>query len=97
MRLDWLNTRRANHRDFDAGLEGSWLLVGTDGPTYRVSVEGTGVESVPADPTSPSRAMIRATSRDLLALLLGRPFRQPPIVTGDVAFGEAFASAFPGP
>ena len=32
MRLSWLNVRRANHRAFGADLQGSWLLVETDGP-----------------------------------------------------------------
>jgi hypothetical protein len=97
MRLDWLNARRANHRDFDANLEGSWLLVATDGPTYRISVEGSEVESRPARPTSAARAVIQAPSRDLLALLLGRAVHTQPVITGDIAFGEAFTRAFPGP
>lgn len=97
MRLEWLNTRRANHRAFDAELEGSWLLVATDGPTYRVSVKRHHVASTPARPGSPARATIEATSRDLLALLLGRASHRPPLITGDVAFGGSFPQAFPGP
>ena len=97
MRLEWLNTRRANHRAFDAELEGSWLLVATDGPTYRVSVNGHHVASTPARPGAPARATIEATSRDLLALLLGRASHRPPVITGDVAFGGSFSLAFPGP
>jgi uncharacterized protein (TIGR03083 family) len=96
-RLDWLNTRRSNHRDVDAQLEGSWLLVATDGPTYLVTVNGNTVDSHPATSSSPARAVVEATSRDLLALLLGRPFRAPPRVSGDTAFGHAFSRAFPGP
>jgi uncharacterized protein (TIGR03083 family) len=97
LRLDWLNTRRTNHRDFDRDLEGSWLLQATDGPTYRVSVSGVGVESRPAPPNSTATSTITATSRDLLALLLGRPFVAAPIMGGDERFGRAFAAAFPGP
>ena len=99
MRLEWLNTRRANHRAFDANLDGSWLLVAADGPTYRVSVSvrGSKVESVPASPTAAATARITATSRDLLALLLGRPGQALPVITGDTAFGQAFPHAFPGP
>jgi uncharacterized protein (TIGR03083 family) len=96
-RLEWLNTRRSNHRAVDTRVQGSWLLVATDGPTYRVTVTGDTVESRPASPTTPATAVIGASSRDLLALLLGRPFRTPPRVSGDVAFGQAFARAFPGP
>jgi hypothetical protein len=96
-RLGWLNTRRTNHRDVDVGLEGSWLLVATDGPTYLVTASGTTVESHPAAPSSPARAVIEATSRDLLALLMGRAFRTTPRVIGDTAFGQAFSRAFSGP
>ena len=56
MRLDWLNSRRANHRDVDQSIEGSWLLVATDGPSYVVTVRGERVESFPAGPTSASDA-----------------------------------------
>jgi hypothetical protein len=97
MRLDWLNVRRVNHHDVDVGLEGSWLLIASDGPTYRISLSKGIVESFPASRTTSSRAVIEASSRDLLALLLGRPFLRPPLITGDVSFGQAFSSAFPGP
>jgi hypothetical protein len=96
-RLDRLNVRRVNHRSFDAGLQGVWLLAATDGPTYRVAVRGTEVESAPAPPSTPARAVLEATRRDLLALLLGRPLLQPLRITGDVPFGHAFPAAFPGP
>jgi uncharacterized protein (TIGR03083 family) len=97
MRLEWLNVRRGNQNDVDVGLEGSWLFIASDGPTYRISVSKGAVESFPASGTTSSRAVIEATSRDLLALLLGRPFLRPPRITGDVGFGQAFSSAFPGP
>ncbi len=97
MRLEWLNVRRANHRAFDTELSGSWLLVATDGPTYSVRVEGSLVESSPARADAQARAVIEATSRDLLALLLGRDLRSPPVITGDIEFGRSFSLAFPGP
>jgi uncharacterized protein (TIGR03083 family) len=97
MRLEWFNVRRANHRVFDDELEGSWLLVATDGPAYRVSVDGTKVESVAASPHSQATAVIETTSRDLLAILLGRAVNSPPVITGDIAFGQSFSLAFPGP
>jgi uncharacterized protein (TIGR03083 family) len=97
LRLDWLPTRRTNHRDFDREIKGSWLLVATDGPTYRVSVDGIHVESQRARPDSAATSTITAPSRDLLALLLGRPFRTPAIISGDTQFGTAFSAAFPGP
>jgi hypothetical protein len=96
-RLRRLGVRRTNHRDFDHSLEGTWVLIATDGPTFMVSVSGDDVESHPADPASPATAVIEATSRDLLALLLGRPFIEKPLIRGDVEFGDAFPAAFPGP
>jgi uncharacterized protein (TIGR03083 family) len=96
MRLEWLNVRRTN-QPVDDILEGSWLLVASDGPSYRISVSQGAVESTPASRTTPARAIVEATSRDLLALLLGRPFLEPPRISGDVAFGQAFSKTFPGP
>ena len=96
-RLDWLTTRRTNHRGFDDQLEGSWLLVATDGPAYVVTVMGTTVESHPSSRALPARAAIEATTRDLLALLLGRPPQHRLCYSGDRDFGRAFSRAFPGP
>ena len=96
-RLEWLNTRRSNHRAFADTLEGSWLLVATDGPTWLVTVNGPRVTSVPAEPTARATAVIEASSRDLLALLLGRALLQPPQHGGDEDFAQAFPEAFPGP
>ncbi len=97
MRLEWLNVRRANDQVSDRTLEGSWLLVATDGATYKVSVDGTTIESRPAARDEQATAVIEASSRDLLALLLGRPLRTAPVITGDIAFGRSFSKAFPGP
>jgi hypothetical protein len=96
-RLSRLRVRRTNHRPFDDTLEGSWLLVAVDGPTFVVSVNGAVVDSQPANPGRPATAVIEATSRDLLALLLGRPCHRAPTIRGDLAFGRAFSAAFPGP
>ena len=97
MRLEWLNTRRANHRAVDQGLEGTWLLVATDGPSYAVTAQRGRVESRPAVPTPARHAVIESSSRDLLALLLGRPMREPPRTAGGEHGVERFAAAFPGP
>ncbi len=97
MRLEWLNIRRANHGTFDQELEGSWLLMATDGPNYIVSVDGTEVESRPTSPDAHTSAVIKTTSRNLLALLLGRTPLNPPAMTGDIAFALSFSRAFPGP
>jgi uncharacterized protein (TIGR03083 family) len=96
-RLAWLSTRRTNHREFDRSLRGSWLLV-ADGFRWTVSVDGDRVGSTPADPNvDQPRATITGTRHDLLALLLGRPRRQPLEIDGDTEFGAAFERAFPGP
>ena len=96
-RLDWLNTRRTNHRGVDESVQGSWLLTAPDGPTWRVAVDGHRVESKPADPGATADAVVEAPARDLLALLLGRPFQAEPRYGRDVELGRAFSRAFPGP
>ena len=96
-RLEWLNTRRSNHRDVDNSVEGAWLLDAVDGPTYLVELHDGAVASRPADRSTPAHAVIRASSRDLLALLLGRPQQHDLTIEGDAAFAAAFSQAFPGP
>jgi uncharacterized protein (TIGR03083 family) len=96
-RLDWLTVRRSNHRPVDDSLHGSWLLVGSDGPVRLVTVAGSTVRSEPADGNTSATAVIEGTSRDLLAMLLGRPPHHPLRISGDRAFGTSFSRAFPGP
>jgi maleylpyruvate isomerase len=96
-RLEWLNTRRTNHRRVDGDVEGSWLLTAPDGPTYLVSVEGGRVSSRPTAPGAQADAVVEAPARDLLALLLGRSLLAPARYGGDVALGQAFSRPFPGP
>jgi uncharacterized protein (TIGR03083 family) len=96
-RLAWLNSRRTNHREFAPGLRGTWLLVATDGPTFMVAVTGDIVDSHPSDARSSATAVLEGSSRDLLALLLGRPGAEPLHISGDRTFGESFQAAFPGP
>ena len=97
MRLELLNHRRTNHRAYEGELEGSWLLVASDGPTYLIAVSGTRVESRPADRSTPARATIEGSGRDILALLLGRADIESLEVRGEPAFGAMFPRAFPGP
>ena len=96
-RLDWLNVRRSNHRQVDDTLQGSWLLVVSEGASQLVTVSGSAVRSEPADRGTPATAVIEGSSRDLLALLLGRPTLHPLRISGDPAFGASFSLAFPGP
>ena len=96
-RLGWLAHRRSNHREVDGAPEGSWLLVAGDGPTWRVEVRAGRVSSVPAGPAASADAVLEGTSRDLLALLLGRRPRRALRTTGDRHLAAAFVRAFPGP
>ena len=96
-RLDWLNARRTNHQAVDPTIEGAWLLRATDGPSYVVLVDGGRVDSRPAVPGASAQAVIEASSRDVLALLLGRPLLAQPTISGDADFAARFARAFPGP
>ena len=97
-RLSWLATRRSNHRELDKSIAGTWWLLPRDGPGWLVSVHGGRVQTAPAvELDREPDAVIAGTSRDLLALLLGRPTTQPLQITGDVTFGESFRRAFPGP
>jgi uncharacterized protein (TIGR03083 family) len=97
VRLRWLSTRRTNHRSFDRTLRGSWLLESTDGLRWLVAVNRDSVESRPALDDDIALATIRGSNRDLLALLLGRPQRQPLATSGNIAFAHTFEKAFPGP
>ncbi len=96
-RLHRLNVRRSNHRAYDRHVEGSWLLSATGGPSFRIEVRGSAVEARQADAGEPAQATIVASSRDLLALLLGRPLSAPPRLLGDVTLARRFNDAFPGP
>lgn len=97
-RLSWISARRTNHRAFDRTITGSWLLIATDGPRWLITVEGERVSSRPAaDDDEDATATICGSSRDLLALLLGRPRRAVLRLSGDINFGRSFERALPGP
>lgn len=88
MRLGRLE--RLGHR-FGDDAKASWLLAATDGPSYLVTIDGRQVRTGPAT-TASAGCVIEGTTRELLALLLGRPRWAAP--TGAAV---AFARAFPGP
>lgn len=87
VRLEWLNTRRSNHRDVDTSIHTFWLLVATDLPVRQVAaVDGERVTSRPGDH---AETVIEGTGAELLALLLGR---------APAGFAPAdFTAALPGP
>lgn len=87
MRLEWLNSRRSNHRDVDTSIHASWLLVATDMTVSQVvTVDGSTVVSRPGDTADTT---IMGTGAELLALLLGRA------PTGFAP--DDFSRALPGP
>jgi uncharacterized protein (TIGR03083 family) len=96
-RLAWLATRRTNLREFDRSVRGSWLLHATEGPRWLVAVGADSVESRPAAEDDDTDGTIHGSSRDLLALLLGRPPLETLRFSGDVSFARSFGLAFPGP
>jgi uncharacterized protein (TIGR03083 family) len=87
MRLEWLNSRRSNHRDVDTSIHASWLLVATDMAVSQVvTVRGPTVVSRSGDSAD---ATIMGTGAELLALFLGRaPAGFAP---------DDFGRALPGP
>lgn len=87
MRLEWLNTRRSNHREVDTSVRASWLLAATDMEVSQVvTVDGASVASGPGDDAD---TRIVGTGAELLALLLGR---------APMGFAPAeFTRALPGP
>jgi uncharacterized protein (TIGR03083 family) len=98
MRVQWLNQRRTNHRSIDPTVQGSWLLAATDGPAYLVATTPDGgATAAVAEPGAPADAVIEASGRDLLALLLGRPQIGTMTLGGDTALAARFSAAFPGP
>ena len=97
-RVALLQARRLDQPGIPATTTGSWRLIATDGPTHVVSVAHGKVESQQCTPNAtPATAAIEATSRDLLALLLGRPPVGPLSFPGDATFGHSFPQLFPGP
>ena len=86
-----LRLRRLERRPFPTGIEASWLLAATDGPAHVVAIGGGRVRTGPAAGAS-AGCLVEGTTRELLALLLGRP--RWPAPTGAAA---SFARAFPGP
>jgi len=96
-RLEWLATRRTNHRPTDADVDGTWLLVASDGPARLVGVHRDRVTSEPAAEGTAADAVIEGSSRDLLALLLGRAARGTLRLGGDLDRARSFSRAFPGP
>ena len=95
-RLEWLNTRRTNHREFDRSVSRTWLLVPNVGRPYLVSATAEAVTSRAASVASDADVVIEGDARDLLAMLLGRPLASGLNTSVEGAAAE-FQRAFPGP
>jgi hypothetical protein len=96
-RVGRLASRRSTQRAVGSGVQGSWILIATDGPSWRVSLHGVEVTCECVDRPAPADVIIEATSRDLLAVLLGRPLKDGLVERGDARFAGEFSRAFPGP
>jgi hypothetical protein len=101
VRVRWLETRGRNQTvaagTFAPPSRVSWLLRPSDGPAHLVTVDDDVVKTEPADAATKADATIEGTSRDLLALLLGRPARDRLRTRGSVEIAMSFSRLFPGP
>lgn len=98
MRIERLAIRLSNSPVSARRPNGTWLLRSTEGDAWVVVVADD-VVSRPAQGGESVDGTIEASRRDLLALLLGRPFDGPVNYLGDDhgAFARSFKEAFPGP
>ncbi len=96
-RLTWLPTRRSNHQSTDESIDGTWALVATDGPAFRITATATHVDVEPAPATSRADATIAGTAAGLLAFILGRATLDDLQIRGDRTHAARFLQAFPAP
>jgi uncharacterized protein (TIGR03083 family) len=95
-RLERLNLSYRLHQS-GPRPQSSWILAATDGRAYRVALSGTTIESRPATEGDTADATIEGSSRDLLALLVGRPPQRPLSIAGNRATATEFSRALSGP
>ena len=96
-RVQWLESRRPASRAPSPRGRVSWLLRPSDGPAHLVTLDDDVVKTEPADAATKADASIEGTSRDLLALMLGRPARHRLRTRGRVEIATSFSRLFPGP
>jgi hypothetical protein len=90
-RLERLNQRHVTPGTLDTTTPVSGLLA------YLVTAHPDHATALPAYPGHEAHATLEASSRNLLALLLGRPTHQPIRHLGNPAVAAAFQTVFPGP
>jgi uncharacterized protein (TIGR03083 family) len=97
VRVLWLETRHPSPRAVEPRSRASWLLRPSDGPAHLITLDDDVVKTESADPATKADATIEGSSRDLLALLLGRPARHKLRTRGSVEIATSFSRLFPGP
>lgn len=99
MRVERIGLRLSNSPVPVDRPTGTWLLRATDGKAWLVTSSADGASSRPAAVDEPADGLVEASRRDLLALMLGRPFVGVVNFGGkdDGAFARGFKDAFPGP
>jgi uncharacterized protein (TIGR03083 family) len=95
-RLSRLPLRARSRELGPVSINGSWLLVASDANATLVVVQDQEI-AVELGASRDADAIIEATSRDLLAFLLGRPAIDTVDFRGDVELAERFREVFPGP
>ncbi len=96
LRIDRLSKRLANTPEAASPRPtGTWLLRADEGPTYAVTSTVDGIVTRPATPLESVDGVIDASSRDLIALMLGRDCEGDVVYSND--FARSFTEAFPGP
>lgn len=97
MRLNWLPSRRSNHRSVGESVDGTWAFVRTDGPSFLIESRGGRVEVSESLTAPPADAAFVGTGDQLLRFILGRAPLSGLEVRGDEHHAASFLAVFPAP
>ena len=95
LRIERLARRLENSPAASNRPDGSWLIRDNLGRVFRVTSHEGIVTTRTAEPDERADGVVEGTSRDLIALLLGRDLEGEIRYSND--FARGFAAAFPGP
>lgn len=95
LRIDRLGKYLANNPAAPERPDGAWLIRAHDGRSYRVTSYDGIVTTRAAERDERADGVIDGSSRDLIALMLGRDLEGEISYSND--FARGFAAAFPGP
>lgn len=95
LRIDRLGKFLSNNPAAPERPDGSWLVRADDGRAYRVTSNAGIVTTRVAEWDERADGVIDGSSRDLIALMLGRELVGEINYSND--FAKGFAAAFPGP